>query len=224
VRLEALPVRPALRQPWLMFAAAIFLVAVPVFFQAPLVRVAPLLSLDVLLVWWGIALLMRSRPALEPWGDLLVGFAWTWLAGTIYWGWLRWEPLLHLPIEAIGLPFTILAIRRRDVHIGHWFYLGSLVGTALTDLYFYLVDLIPHWRSLMVVEPDFAAPILGEAVLKVQTPWGIGCAIALIAVLVVSGWPPLKSPHRLSRWAFSGAVLSTLLVDGLFWVAANAVA
>lgn len=199
-----------------------FLVSVPVFFQAPLVRVAPLMSLDLLLVWVGVALLLRSRPSLAPWGDLLIGFAWTWLAGTLYWGWLRWEPLLHLPIEAIGLPFTILAIRRRNVHIGHWFYLGSLFGTALTDAYFYLVNLIPDWRALMSVDPAFTQPILSSAVLKVQTPWGISCAATLIVVLLITGWPPLKS-FRLSRWAFSGAVVSTLLVDGLFWIAATAV-
>ncbi|MGF1516150.1 MAG: DUF3120 domain-containing protein [Elainellaceae cyanobacterium] len=223
IDLEVLPVRPALRQPWLIFAGAIFLVSVPVFFQAPLVRVAPFLSFDLLLVWWAVALLLRSRPSLASWGDLVMGFAWTWLAGTIYWGWLRWEPLLHLPVEAIGLPFTVMAIRRRDVHIGHWFYVGSLFGTALTDAYFYLVNLIPDWRSLMVVEPDFAQPVLSAAVLKVQTPWGLGCATVLIAVLLAMGWPPLKS-SQLSRWAFSGAVLSTLLVDGLFWIAATAAA
>ncbi len=152
-----------------------------------------------------------------------MGFAWTWLAGTIYWGWLRWEPLLHLPVEAIGLPFTVMAIRRRGGHIGHWFYLGSLLGTALTDAYFYLVNLIPDWRALVAVDPSFAPSILSTAVLKVQTPWGAGCAFALIALLLAAGWPPLRS-SQLSRWAFSGAVLSTLLVDGLFWIAATAAA
>lgn len=222
VRLEAITTQSAQR-PWLLFAGAVFLVSVPVFFQAPLVRVAPLLSLDMMLVWWGIASLMRSRPALAPWGDLLAGFAWTWLAGTIYWGWLRWEPLLHLPVEAIGLPFALVSLQRKQGNIGHWFYLGSLLGTAVTDAYFYLVNLIPDWRALMAADPAFASPILSGAVLKVQTPWGLGCAMALILVLVLSGWPPFKS-RGLSRWVFSGAVLSTLLVDGLFWIAAAAVA
>ncbi|MEO0407142.1 MAG: DUF3120 domain-containing protein [Cyanobacteria bacterium P01_A01_bin.135] len=212
-----------MQRPWLLFSGAIFLVSVPVFFQAPLVRVAPLLSLNLLLVWFSIASLLRSRPALVPWGDMLMGFAWTWLAGTIYWGWLRWEPLLHLPIEAIGLPFVWVAMRQQRLHIGHWFYLGSLLGTAITDLYFYLVDLIPDWRALMAADTAFVPSILANAVVKVQTPWGAICAMGLVAALVVIGWPPLKT-SQLSRWVFSGAVLSTLLVDGLFWIAATAAA
>jgi hypothetical protein len=154
------------------------------------------------------------------WGELLLGFTWTWLAGSIYWGWLRWEPLLHLPVEAIGLPFVGLALVQRQEKVGNWFYLGSLLGTAITDIYFYLVNLIPHWRQIMQVELDAAHPILEDALNRIQTPWGVGCAVVLISVLLCGGILPLKS-RQLHWWAFSGAVLSTILVDGLFWVAAS---
>lgn len=209
-----------LSKGWLVFFGSAILVSVPVFFEAPLVRALPVVSLLCTLGWLGLSLKLRSQPKTQLWGDLLLGFTWTWLAGSIYWGWLRWEPLLHLPIEAIGLPFVGLALVRRQEKVGNWFYLGSLFGTAITDIYFYLVNLIPHWRQIMQVELDATHPILEDALNRIQTPWGIGCAVVLISVLLFGGILPLKS-KQLHWWAFSGAVLSTILVDGLFWVAAN---
>lgn len=204
-----------------MFGAASFLVSVPVFIQAPLVRLLPLLSLVLTVGWLGLAFVLWRRRETHLWGDLLLGFSWSWLAGSIYWGWLRWEPTIHLPVEAIGLPFALICLRYGWGRIGNWFYLGSLFGTAVTDLYFYLVDLIPFWRQLMVVEPELAKPILVLAIAQVQTPWGIASAVALASVLLVVGTLPLRS-RRLHWWAFSGAVLSTIMVDSLFWLAARA--
>jgi Protein of unknown function (DUF3120) len=205
----------------LFFAAAAFLVSVPVFIQAPLVRLFPWLSLGLTGGWLWLSLSLRSRPQTHQWGDLLLGFTWTWLAGSIYWGWLRWEPFLHLPVEAIGLPFAWVALQRGQGKIGNWFYLGSLFGTVMTDVYFYLVDMIPYWRQIMQVAPDAVQPILQNAVAQVQTPWGMGCAIALAVILLLVGSLPLRlrQPHG---WVFGGAVLSTMLVDGLFWLAATA--
>ena len=202
-----------------MVAASIFLVSVPVFFQAPLVRTFPWISLLLTIGWLLLATSLRKRHDTEHWGDLLTGFTWTWLAGSIYWGWLRWEPLLHLPIEAIGLPFAVWGLRHQRGKIGHWFYIGSLLGTAITDAYFYLVRLIPYWRQIMQVPPERVQGILHQALSPMQTTWGYGCAIGLVSILLFIGCIPLRS--RQLHWrAFSGAVLSTLLVDGLFWIAA----
>ena len=150
-----------------------------------------------------------------------MGFSLTWLTGALYWGWLRWEPLLHLPVEAIALPFALVCIKRDWGKVGNFFYLGSLLGTVLTDVYFYIVDLIPHWRQLMQVELELASPILQSAVAQVQTPWGQSWALILALVLLTLGIFPLRY-QQLHWWAFSGAVLSTVLVDGLFWLAAAA--
>jgi Protein of unknown function (DUF3120) len=208
------------KKAWLTFAAASFLVSVPVFIQAPLVRLLPWLSLVLTFCWLGLAVALWRRKETHLWGDLLVGFTWSWLAGSIYWGWLRWEPLIHLPVEAIGLPFALVCLSRRWGQIGNWFYLGSLFGTAMTDLYFYLVDLIPSWRQLMRVEPELAAPIFQQAIAQVQTPWGIASAAALAVILLIVGTLPLRSV-QLHWWAFSGAVMSTIMVDSLFWLAAR---
>jgi hypothetical protein len=208
------------RQYWLMLAAACFLVSIPVFVQAPLVRQLPLLSLVMTLGWVWLGLMLLKRESTQVWGDLLLGFSWSWLAGSIYWGWLRWEPLIHLPVEAIGLPFALWGLSRGWGKIGNLFYLGSLFGTALTDVYFYVADLIPHWRQVMRVEPELARPIFQNALAQVQTPWGISWVIALMGTLLIVGlWGLGKK--QLGWWAFSGAVLSTILVDSLFWVAAT---
>jgi hypothetical protein len=72
----------------------------------------------------------------------------------------------------------------------------------------------------MQVDPALATPIFQNAIAQVQTPWGISWAIVLIGTLLVVGiWSLGKG--RLYWWAFSGAVLSTILVDSLFWVAAS---
>lgn len=170
--------------------------------------------------WLCLSLWLYVHPKTSICGDLLLGFTWTWLAGSVYWGWLRWEPFFHLPIEAIGLPFALFALAKGQEKVGNWFYLGSLFGTAITDFYFYLVHLIPHWRQLVQVDPNLAPVILQDAVSRVQTPWGAGVAIFLLGLLVIVGGAPLRS-RQYHWWAFGGAVLSTILVDGLFWLAAT---
>ncbi|MDX2099711.1 MAG: DUF3120 domain-containing protein [Leptolyngbyaceae cyanobacterium bins.59] len=206
-------------QVWKFFTAAIFLVSVPVFIQAPLVRIAPGLSLVMTLLFVGLGFWLLERPKLQTWGDLMLGFSWSWLAGSLYWGWLRWEPLWHIPVEAIGLPFVLLSLWRGTGKVGNLFYLGSLLGTVITDLYFYIVDLIPYWRQLMQVEPELALPIFQGAIATVKTPWGVAWIGVLAPMLLLTGILSLRSqtPHG---WAFSGAVLGTILVDSLFWFAA----
>lgn len=206
-------------QAWLVLLMSGFLVSVPVFLQAPLVRLFPWLSLLLTVGWVVAAWKLMQRPQTQIWGDLLLGFSWSWLAGSIYWGWFRWEPYIHLPIEAIGLPFAIWGLSKRWGIIGNLFYIGSLTGTAITDLYFYLTGLIEYWRQLMIVDPDFAGMIFLNAIAKIQTPWGISWAILLVGVLLGLGrWALEKT--ELQWWAFAGAVLSTILVDSLFWIAA----
>ena len=205
---------------WLILGASVFLVAVPVFIQAPLVRFLPWISLALTLVLALVGRSLLSRSQTHQWGDLLLGFTLTWLSGSLYWGWLRWEPFLHLPVEAIGLPLAIWALSRGIGKIGNFFYLGSLFGTVVTDIYFYLVDLIPHWRQLMTVDSELATPIFQSAIAQVRTPWGITWAVALALLLLLVGSLPLRT-RQAHWWAFSGAVLSTILVDSLFWLAAS---
>ncbi|MDJ0535175.1 MAG: DUF3120 domain-containing protein [Xenococcaceae cyanobacterium MO_207.B15] len=204
---------------WWVFGAASFLVSVPVFFQAPIVRLFPWISLSLTLFWIVLGWWLYKRPQTQWWGDIILGFSWSWLAGSIYWGWLRWNPLIHIPVEAIGVPFALWFLWRGWGKIGNYFYLGSLLGTAITDLYFYLTNLIPYWRKLMEVDPALASPIFKSALAQMQTLWGISWAVVLVNLLLgVSLWSLQKK--QLYWCAFGGAVLSTLVVDSLFWIAA----
>ena len=207
------------RQNWLVFAASVFLVSVPVFVEAPLVRSFPVLSvfLTGFLLWLSMRLMSSSRTYL--WGDLLFGFSWTWLTGAIYWGWLRYEPIWHIPIESLGLPFALWCLRKNWGKIGNWFYLGSLLGTVLTDIYFYLVDLMPYWRQIMRIDPAGASQILQNALEQVETPWGEGWAVVLALILMTVGTVSLLN-KQCHCYAFGGAILSTILVDSLFLIAA----
>ncbi len=205
-----------------MFGAAAFLVSVPVFLEAPLVRQNPALSVAVTAFWLWLSFVLIQRPQTRIWGDLLIGFSWSWLAGAIYWGWFRWDPSIHLPIEAIGLPCAVWCLWKGIGKIGNLFYLGSLLGTAVTDLYFDRVGLVDYWRQLMVVDPVLATPILQQAIAQVRTPWGIAWAIVLVNFLLAVGIMSLGT-KQLHWYAFSGAVLTTILVDSLFyWVASVA--
>ncbi len=207
------------------FLAAAFLVSVPVFAQAPLVRSAPWVSLVMTLAWLALAAHLMSERSSRYWGDLLYGFALTWLAGSLYWGWLRVEPLWHLPIESIGIPFAIWGLRRGSNRVGNFFYLGSLLGTAVTDLYIHSVALLPEWRQVMQADPvELASGAFESALVKMQTPWGCLWALELCMLLLVvglwslrRGWTERNPSQSLGWLVFSGAVLSTLVVDSLFW-------
>lgn len=207
------------RPHWSFFWVAAFLVCGPVFIEAPLVRAYPTIAVAATGLWAAIAWGLSRRDRTRPWGDLLFGFCWSWLAGAIYWGWFRQEPALHLPIEAIGLPIALGSLALGKGRIGAGFYLGSLLGTAITDAYCYAVDLLPDWRAAMAADPSAIAPILHGAIAKMNATPGILWAILLASSLAAIGLMALGDRSPMHR-AFAGAVLNTLLVDGLFWLAA----
>ncbi len=187
--------------------------SIPVFFQAPLVRMLPWVSLS-LTCFWGIVS-FRWRKSYPLWGDLLWGFSLTWFCGSIYWGWFRHNPAIHLPLEAIAFPIAIWGICRRWSLMGNYFYLGSLLGTAVTDLYFYITGLIPYWRLVMMTDSNLTGPILHDCLARLQTPWGISWAIVLANfLLAVSLWGVARRENH--YLVFSGATIGTIITDVLF--------
>lgn len=192
------------------------------FVEAPLVRHYPVVSVVSTIFWVSLGSILIQRPQSRIWGDLILGFSWSWLAGAIYWGWFRWDPAIHLPIEAIGVPVALWCLWRGIGKIGNLFYLGSLLGTAITDLYFYQVGLTDHWKQIMQVEPALAMPILQQAISQVRTPWGMAWAVVLVNLLLGVGIMSLGQ-KQLHWYAFGGAVLTTIFVDSLFfWFASIA--
>ncbi|WP_225887015.1 DUF3120 domain-containing protein [Nodosilinea nodulosa] len=203
-----------------VFGAALGLVILPVFVQAPLVRYFPWVSLGMTLLWLGLGVWLMRRPAWQLWGDLIVGFGWIWLTGSLYWGWFRWEPVVHLPIEALGLPIALVCLMGGWGRVGSYFFLGSLLGTAVTDLYINWMHLFPTWRQLMAISPDTAPLVLRAASATLQTDVAACRAIVLVLFLLVATAIAVTTSRQLAWWAFGGAVFSTLIVDGLFFLTA----
>lgn len=208
-RTLALPTRLSLE------LLAALLVSLPVFVQAPLVHGHPLVAtlLTLPLLSAGIVLGLSPSPQRSQTGALLVGFAGSWLCGSLFWGWCRLHPLWHLPIEALALPLALGGLRSRWQLAGG-FYLASLLGTAATDAAMALTGLMPLWPAALAAEAGEAGVLLQEAALRLLTPTNALLVSAFAAALLgLSLW--LWQQGATARLA-AATVITTLLVDGLF--------
>ncbi len=198
----------------LAFWGSAFLVAIPVFFQAPLVRAFPVISLGMTALLLLLSYWLRFRPKTRLAGSLLFGLTLSWWCGSLYWGWLRTDPLWHIPVEALGLPLAWIACRH--FKIGSFFYLGSFFGTALTDVYIWSTGLTGLWVSMMKDEsPQNLNSVLSGAMALMGTIQGGVWALGISALLLGAGLWAIRS-RRIHWWAFGGAVLNTLAVNALF--------
>lgn len=200
-------------------AVAAFLTLGPVFLQAPLVRLAPMAAAAATVPFLLLALALASHrdPARQRLGLLFVGFVGSWLGGSLFWGWFRDYPIWHLPIEGFALPLALGGLQSRW-RLGAWFYLASLLGTAVTDGLIALTGLMPLWHQVVQADPSEATALLQHAAQSLLHP------LPLMALALASWWV-----LQLSRLLWTGdqarkvaaaALASTLLVDGLFFGAA----
>ena len=195
------------------------MVVLPVFLQAPWVRLHPFSAVlfTGLLLAIGIVLNQTGSPNRAEIGQLLVGFSGSWLAGCLFWGWLRAHPILHLPVEAFALPLALGGLNGRW-RLASAFYLSSLIGTACTDLMMALTGVMKDWPAVVSAPFDQAPGLLHAAGLQLLYPAPL-LALGLAAALI------LMVGRRLSlageTWCMAGAVLvTTVWVDGLFLLTA----
>ena len=206
----------------LLAAAGALLVALPVFLQAPWVRLAPfsaaVFTLPLVLI--GVLLEQRRHQGWSTAGALLVGFSGSWLGGCLFWGWCRLHPLWHLPIEAFALPLALAGLKGRW-RLAASFYLASLLGTACTDGVMAITGVISHWREVLLAPLDQAAPLLHQAALDVLQP--LPLAIVGLAACGLIGLCRHYWSHPDPAWRLAASALATTLcVDGLFLAAALA--
>lgn len=225
VQARSLPAQPAsvptlaLPAGWSLPAMAVLLTLGPVFLQAPLVRVAPMAAAlcTAPLLLLALAWARHPDPDRQRLGVLLVGFAGSWLGGSLFWGWCREHPFWHLPIEAFALPLAIGGLSTRW-RIGAGFYLASLLGTALTDGLIALTGLMPLWPPIVRAAPEEAAGLLQLAAQTLLHP------SPLLALALAGGWILLLALRLRdgdqARRVAAATLASTLLVDGIFLGAA----
>ena len=163
----------------LLPAIAALLVVLPVFLQAPWVRASPMGATLFTpgLVALGVVLQRRGQ---GPWGAIgamLVGFAGSWLGGSLFWGWWRVHPLWHLPIEGFALPLALGGLGSRWRLAGA-FYLASLLGTAATDGVMALTGVMHLWPQVVEAPLSEAGLLLQQAGEEVLQPM----ALALIGL------------------------------------------
>ena len=224
IRNQALaePVQPiALGRADLPYWASM-LVVLPVFVQAPWVREQPFTSCLFGFVLLSVGVITHSI-APNRWkdfGSLMVGFSGSWLAGSLFWGWLASHPLLHLPVEAFALPLAITGLQTRW-RLGCAFYLASLLGTAFTDLAMALTGVMALWPAVIAASPTEATVLLQDAATFVLRPSSL-LTVSAAGIIIFQLVQYCRSRNSLSvatdkAWAVAAAVLfTTLLIDGLF--------
>ena len=198
----------------------------PVFLQAPWVRLHPFTAtlFTIVLLTVGLNLQLNSRGMRAEIGSLLVGFSGSWLAGCLFWGWLRAHPLLHLPIEAFALPLAVTGLNSRW-RLACGFYLSSLLGTACTDLMMLATGVMPFWPQVVSAPLHEAGLQLHDAANQLMKPQSlILLASAASGILLTARLLRQRSQADPDVQEVSGMAASvlttTLWVDGLFLAAA----
>ena len=198
----------------------------PVFLQAPWVRLHPFTAtlFTIVLLTVGLNLQLNSRGMRAEIGSLLVGFSGSWLAGCLFWGWLRAHPLLHLPIEAFALPLAVTGLNSRW-RLACGFYLSSLLGTACTDLMMLATGVMPFWPQVVSAPLHEAGLQLHDAAIQLMRPQSlILLASAASGILLTARLLRQRSqtdPDVQDVSGMAASVLTTTLwVDGLFLAAA----
>ncbi len=77
-----------------------FFVILPIFVQAPWVRLEPISALFFTFIILLAAYVLNKKQS-NKWfivSSLLIGVSGSWLGGCLFWGWLSPFPILHIPV------------------------------------------------------------------------------------------------------------------------------
>jgi len=199
-----------------------FFVILPIFVQAPWVRFEPLSALSFTFVILGTAYIL-SRKESNKWfivGSLLLGVSGSWLGGCLFWGWLSPYPILHIPVESVVLPLSLIGLGTKW-KIGSSFYISSLFGTAITDITIFLTGIMDQWREVITADSESAPLILqhaSENLIQIKS-----LSIVLLAALIlwfiskeIRSSAIANSTNGKALLVASYVIHTTLIVDGIF--------
>lgn len=165
------------------------------------------------LVILGVVLERRGQGQWRAIGALLVGFAGSWLGGSLFWGWWRIHPIWHLPIEGFALPLALGGLSSRWRLAGS-FYLASLLGTAATDGVMALTGVMHLWPQVVAAPLSEAGILLqqaGESVLQPMASGLIGLSGTVLLAVCYRLWPQGQAGR-----VAAATLATTLVVDGIF--------
>jgi len=199
-----------------------FFVILPIFIQAPWVRLEPISALCFTFVIL-LGSFILNQEGKNKWfivSSLLLGVSGSWLGGCLFWGWLSPFPILHIPVEAVALPLALIGIGS-NWKIGSSFYISSLLGTAVTDITIFLIGIMDQWREVITADAATAPLILqktSEDLIHIKSLSIIVC-VGLILWLVSKEIFDSATIHTTSGKALlvsSYVIQTTLIVDGIF--------
>jgi hypothetical protein len=203
-----------------------FFVILPIFIQAPWVRLEPISALCfTFVILIGVFLLNQKRS--NKWfivSSLLLGVSGSWLGGCLFWGWLSPYPILHIPVEAVVFPLALIGLST-DWKIGSSFYISSLFGTAVTDFTIFLIGIMDQWRQVIVADSETAPLILqktSENLIHIKS-LSIIVLVALILWVIskeIFDSATINTTNGKALLVSSYVIQTTLIVDGIFIILA----
>ena len=211
-----------LSNPFTLRLWSSFFVILPIFLQAPWVRIEPVSALCFTFVILFAAFIL-SREQSNKWfivGSLLLGVSGSWLGGCLFWGWLSPYPILHIPVEAVVLPLALIGLGTKW-KIGSSFYIASLFGTAVTDITIFLIGIMDQWKEVITADSDTAPLILqktSENLIQIKS-------LSIIIFVAVILWfiskeilnsAIINSTNGKALLVSSYVIQTTLIVDGIF--------
>ena len=199
-----------------------FFVILPIFVQAPWVRLEPISALcfTFLILLGAYVLYKKSPDKLFIVSSLLFGVSGSWLGGCLFWGWLSPFPILHIPVEAVVLPLALIGLGT-NWKIGSSFYISSLFGTAVTDITIFLIGIMDQWRQVITADSENAPLILqktSENLIQLKS-LSIIFLFALILWFVakeISDFATINTINGKALLVSSYVIQTTLIVDGIF--------
>ena len=144
----------------------------------------------------------------------------SWLGGCLFWGWLSPHPILHIPVEAVVLPFALIGLGTKW-KIGSSFYIASLFGTAITDITIFLTGIMDQWTEVITADSDTAPLILqktSENLIQLKS-------LSIIIVVAIILWliskelfnnAIINSLNGKALLVSSYVIQTVLIVDGIF--------
>ena len=211
-----------LSNPFTLRLWSSFFVILPIFVQAPWVRLQPVSALGFTFVIL-LAAFILSRKQSNQWfivGSLLLGVSGSWLGGCLFWGWLSPYPILHIPVEAVVLPLALIGLGTKW-KIGSSFYIASLFGTAVTDITIFLIGIMDQWKEVITADSETAPLILqktSENLIQIKS-------LSIIIFVAVILWfiskeilnsAIINSTNGKALLVSSYVIQTTLIVDGIF--------